>query len=204
MRKYELDKFPKLAVILTLSSLFLAVVAMSVSLLMPSYNENLGGLAIFVIVASVLVLAGLTTGRVILLKIINTILTVGLLVTSFVLAIAKFSDRDVILFAISLLMLVASILELIYFLTMKNPRINQMYFYTGICFTALVAAYGIAYIALDLFEVFQYNMEPHISNYFLLVSTATVSILPVVNHRSLKVVEENDEKPQEEVKEDNQ
>lgn len=198
MTKYEIRKFPKVAVILTLAGLFLAVIAMAISLIIK--DNSLGGLAIFAIVASVLVLAGLTTGKVLLLKIISTILTVGLLITSFILAIVKFSNQEVVLFAVSILMLVASILELIYFLTNKNPRINQMYIYTGSIFSVLVLAYSIYYAANDIYEVVNYGVQANISNYFLLLSFAAVSYLPVATHRSIEKVEEEpkqEEKPQE-------
>ena len=198
MRKYELNKFPKLAIIMTIVGLFLAVVAMSVSLMFPKY-DSLGGLAILEIVATVLVLAGLTTAKVVLLRVINTILTVGLLITSFVLAIVKFSTQDVFLFAASILMLVASILTLIYFLTMRNPRIEKMYVYAGTAFSILATVYALE----DLYSVFQYDLPGHYSTYFLLFAFAVVSFLPIATHRSLDVIEE-DEKPQEEVAEDNQ
>ena len=195
MRKYEMNKFPKLAVIMTIVGLFLAVVAMSISLMFPSV-DNLGGLAILEIVATVLVLAGLTTAKVVLLRVINTILTVCLLITSFVLAVVKFSNRDVFLFAASILMLVASILALIYFLTMKNPRITKMYLYAGTAFSILTAAYAIIYVVEDLIEVIQYGVEGHFGTYFLLLAFAVVSFLPVATHRSLDVIDEPDEPAQ--------
>lgn len=198
MRKYELNGFPRLAIIMTILGLFLAVVAMSVSLIVPD-SGNAGGLAIFEIVGAVLVLAGLTTGKVLLLRVINIILTVGILITSFVLAIVKFSDQDVFLFAISLLMLVASILGLIYFLTMKNERITKMFFYAATIFFALALIYGIVYVVEDVLSYNDYGTPIHFGNYFLIFGFAVVSFLPMANHRSLTVIETPDE-PQEEEK----
>ena len=203
MRKYELNKFPKLAIIMTIVGLFLAVVAMSVSLMFPKY-DSLGGLAILEIVATVLVLAGLTTAKVVLLRVINTILTVGLLITSFVLAIVKFSTQDVFLFAASILMLVASILTLIYFLTMRNPRIEKMYVYAGTAFSILATVYALIYVGEDLYSVFQYDLPGHYSTYFLLFAFAVVSFLPIATHRSLDVVDDEDQPAQEVTAENNQ
>ena len=119
--KYEFKKFPVAAVTLTIISLVLAVLATSISITATDSgfhgDYHLGGLAIIEVVAAVLFLAGLTTGKGGLVKVISIILTVALVITSFVLAIVKLTDHDVLYFSISLMMLISSVLELIYFLS---------------------------------------------------------------------------------------
>ena len=119
--KYEFNKFPVAAVTLTIIGLVLAVLATSLSI---TVNDNglyegyhLGGLAVIEVVAAVLFLAGLTTGKGGLVKVISIILTVGLVVTSFVLTIVKLSNHDPLYYSITLMMLIASALELVYFLS---------------------------------------------------------------------------------------
>lgn len=211
MRKYEFKKFPLLATILTVVGLILSVISVSIALMSDTYVGGYATLAILEIVAAVLVLAGLTTGRVVLLRVISIITMVSLIITAFVLALAKFADKNVFLFALSLLMLIASILELIYYLTLRNERIGKMYFVAGLCFTALVAIYGIYYIVDDVIEIINYALPGHYHLYFLIFAFAFVSVLPpIVDHSLAKkeettVVEENkddsetpEEEPQEE------
>lgn len=201
MTKYEFKKFPLLAVILTLVGLVLSVIAISVSLIVRFSDGGIAALALLEIIAAVLVLAGLTTGRVILLRVISIILTVSLLITSFVLTIVKFSDRDVFLFAIALLMLIASVLELIYFLTLKNPRIKLLYFISGLCFSGLVFLYGLVYVGIDVYEAVTLSLETHYNYYFLLFGFSAISALPVAIYNSLTKKEEAEEPQVEQIEE---
>ncbi len=198
--KYEFKKFPVAAVTLTIISLVLAVLATSISI---TVNDNgfydsyhLGGLAIIEVVAAVLFLAGLTTGKGGLVKVISIILTVALVIASFVLAIVKLVDHDVLYFSITLMMLIASVLELIYFLSERfNSRISKLYLVTSIIFCALVAIYGIIYTTIDLVDFVQYNYPVHIDNYLLLFGFAVIASLPVVSYYSL-AKEDKKEKPE--------
>ena len=76
MARYEMKKFPILATVLTLLSLFIAVIAISISLMNDIYDAIMT-LGLLVVVGSVLVLAGLTTARVMLLRIISIIISHG-------------------------------------------------------------------------------------------------------------------------------
>ena len=185
MSKYEFKKFPLLAVILTLIGLVLSVATISVSLTFRNSNGGIAALALIEIVAAVLVLAGLTTGRIGLLRVISIILTVSLLLTAFILTINKFSDRDVFLFGISLLMLITSVLELIYFLTLRNPRIKKLYLVSGLCFSALVFVYGLVYMGFDIYEHVTLGLTLHYNYYFLIFGFSVISVLPVAIHNSL-------------------
>lgn len=194
MSKYEFKKFPLLAVILTLVGLVLSVITISVSLTFRNSDGGIAALALIEIIAAVLVLAGLTTGRVGLLRVISIILTVVLLLTAFILTINKFTDRDVFLFGISLLMLITSVLELIYFLTLRNPRIKKLYLISGCCFSALVFVYGLVYMGFDIYEHVSLGLTLHYNYYFLIFAFSAVSSLPVAIYNSLSKKEA--EKPQ--------
>lgn len=198
--KYEFNKFPVAAITLTIIGLVLAVLATSLSITANdsgfSDSYHLGGLAVIEVVAAVLFLAGLTTGKGGLVKVISIILTVGLVVTSFVLAIVKLSNHDVIYFSVTLMMLIASVLELIYFLSVKdNGRIGKLYLVTSITFCCLVALYGIIYTAMDLADFIQYNYPVHVDNYLLLFGLAIIAALPFVSYNSL-AVEEKEANPE--------
>lgn len=203
MRKYEFKKFPALATFLTIAGLILSVISISLALMSDYYVGGYATLAIMAIIGAVLFLAGITTGRVVLLRVVSIIVMVANIITSFVLALVKFGEKDVALFAISLLMLIASILELIYFLTMKNERISKMYFYAGLSFSALAALYGLVFIVNDIIEVIEYVLPGHYHVYFLVFAFALVSVLPPIIQHSLTLVEvpEVVEAPQEETKE---
>ena len=146
--------------------------------------------------AAVLVLAGLTTGKVGLVRVISIILSVGTVITSFVLAIVKFNESNALYFTISLLMLIASVLSLIYFLCMRNnKRIIMMHIISSICFASLVLLYCVLYMSFDMMEA----ESLHIDNYFLLLSFALITILPFVARLNLVVKEVPDEEPEEEI-----
>ena len=194
--KYKFKKFPVAAVTLTIISLVLAVLATSISITATDSgfhgDYHLGGLAIIEVVAAVLFLAGLTTGKGGLVKVISIILTVALVITSFVLAIVKLTDHDVLYFSISLMMLISSVLELIYFLSVKGDgRISKLYMVASITFCGLVALYGIVYTTIDLIDLAQYNYPVQIDNYLLLFGLAFIASLPVVSYASLAKEEEN-------------
>lgn len=198
--KYEFNKFPVAAVTLTIIGLVLAVLATSLSI---TVNDNglyegyhLGGLAVIEVVAAVLFLAGLTTGKGGLVKVISVILTVGLVVTSFVLTIVKLSNHDPLYYSITLMMLIASALELVYFLSLKdNGRIAKLYLVTSITFCSLVALYGIIYTTMDLIDFVQYNYPVHVDNYLLIFGLAVIAALPFVSYHSL-VKEEKEAQPE--------
>lgn len=200
--KYEFNKFPAAAVTLTIIGLVLAVLATSISITTTDngfYDSyHLGGLAIIEVVAAVLFLAGLTTGKGGLVKVISIILTVGIVITSFVLAIVKLTNHDVMYFSISLMMLIASVLELIYFLSVKgNGRIAKLYLVASITFCGLVALYAIIYTSMDLADFAQFNYPVHVDNYLLLFGLAVISALPFVSYASLsKEEEEAEENPE--------
>ena len=199
MRRYEYEKFPVAAVVTTVLGLLFAVLATSISLLANNTftdYRHFGGLAIIEVVAAVLVLAGLTTGKVGLVRVISIILSVGTVITSFVLAIVKFNESNALYFTISLLMLIASVLSLIYFLCMRNnKRIIMMHIISSICFASLVLLYCVLYMSFDMMEA----ESLHIDNYFLLLSFALITILPFVARLNLVVKEVPDEEPEEEI-----
>ena len=194
--KYEFNKFPVAAVTLTIIGLVLAVLATSLSITVNDNGYHLGGLAVIEVVAAVLFLAGLTTGKGGLVKVISVILTVGLVVTSFVLTIVKLSNHDPLYYSITLMMLIASALELVYFLSLKdNGRIAKLYLVTSITFCSLVALYGIIYTTMDLIDFVQYNYPVHVDNYLLIFGLAVIAALPFVSYHSL-VKEEKEAQPE--------
>lgn len=183
MTTFEFKKFPVLATVLTILSLFCAVIAISISLINIEYASGVP-LALLEVVGAVLFLAGLTTGKVRLLKVISVISVICELTASFVLAISKYSSRDVFLFGISLLMLITSVLVLVYFLTMaKNERIVKLYNITSIVMTSLIALYLIVYVVISLVEA---NIYPQF--YPILVSFGLISILPMIINLSIEKV----------------
>ena len=199
MVKYEFKKFPLLAVVFTIVGLLLGVAAISVSLVVKPNSGTVAFLALLEIVSAVLVLAGLTTGKVILLRVISIILHIAIVITAFVLTIVKFSDKDVFLFAVSLLMLITSVLELIYFLTFRNPRIKKMYFVSGYCFSALGVVYGIIYMITNIVEHAKVGLALTYNYYFLIYAFAFVSVLPVAIYRALVETEVDTSTPEVEV-----
>ena len=192
MTKYEFKKFPILATVLTIIGLFSAVLAISISLM--TYLDAIAGLALLEIVGTVLVLAGLTTGKVGLLRVISIIMTVSILIVSFALSIDKYNAHDVFLFAVSLLMLVGSVLSLVYFLTIKNQRIEKMYYVASIVMLTLVVVYAIIRCISNFSS----------SVCCLLVSYAAITVLPVSVYISLTKVEVPDEPLEEENQEEKQ
>lgn len=195
MTKYEFKKFPIIATVLTLLGLIAAVVAVTISLLNYNYDGTIA-LSLLEVVATVLVLAGLTTTKVGLSRVISIIITVCLLIVSFILAIDKYSLRDVYLFGIALFMLIASVLGLVYFLASKNPRIEKLFFITSIVMTSLVVVYTIVFIVANVSNHANVGTDLAPQTYAILISYAFITILPAIIHRSMdkvEVVEEDDD-----------
>ena len=122
-----------------------------------------------------------------------------MIIVSFVLAVVKVYSQDVALLAISLLMLVASVLGLIYYLTsFRNPRIGKMYIATGFVLGLLVVMYAVFYMTADMAAAAKssYDPNPTTENYFLLFSLAVISVIPAV----IKITTKDDDLA-EEVKE---
>lgn len=210
MIKYEIKKFPLLATILTILGLVAAVISITISLISTNY-DGFVSVALLEIVATVLIIAGLTTGKCTLLRVISIIITVCILIAAFVLAIAKYSMREVYLFGVALFMLIDSVLNLVYFLASKNKKIEKLFLITSVVFTALVALYSIIYIVQDVAN-FNDGVTTSINSqvYAILISFIFISVLPAIVYRSMEKTvievpeEEEVEEPAQEVVESDQ
>ena len=204
MIKYEIKKFPLVATILTVSGLVCAVVAIASSLLSDGFSW-IASLALIEIIATVLFLAGLTIGRVGLLRVISIIVTVSMLVTNFVLSIVEYNQKEVVLFSVALLMLVASVLELVYFIAIRNQKIRKMYAFTSYILSALAAVFAIYFLVNNIQNTPE-GASIQYQTFILLLSYVFITLLPVFVHNSMDMVEvenkpvEKLEEPQEENK----
>lgn len=208
--KNENKKFPVLATVLTFIGLFLAVICASTGIYLASYRTaGTTTLALLEIVISVLFIAGLTATRNVLLRVVSIMVTVSMVLVSFIVALVNLSGGNntntlmtSILFAISLLMLICAVLAMIYFFMSKSARIKAMYKITAYSFSALTFVYGIIYIIADFLYVDAYNgnhsasMQLGFNVYFLTFALAVISLIPVVAFKFL----EPEEKPKQEVK----
>ena len=196
--QYEFKKFPLLATLLAAACLLLAVVGITTSLI-DYYSYYTGPLiaGLFLIVAAVLIIAGLTTGRAVLLKIISIIICIAVITTSFCITIAEFGNHRVALFGIALLMLIASVLSFVYYLTVKTERIKKMFLVAGSILSGLAVAYAVTFMVVDLTKTlgqYDYYQYPY---YFILLSFAAVTSLPMVIFFSLAKKEEPKQEEQE-------
>ena len=204
MIKYEIKKFPLVATILTVIGLVCAVVAIASSLLSDGFSW-IASLALIEIIATVLFLAGLTIGRVGLLRVISIIVTVSMLVTNFVLSIVEYNQKEVVLFSVALLMLVASVLELVYFIAIRNQKIRKMYAFTSYILSALAAVFAIYFLVNNIQNTPE-GASIQYQTFILLLSYVFITLLPVFVHNSMDMVEvenkpvEKLEEPQEENK----
>ena len=196
MIKYEIKKFPLIATILTVLGLVCAVVAISTSLLSSGFSW-IASLALLDIIATVLFLAGLTIGRVGMLRVISVIVTVCLLITCFVLAITEYNMKEVFKFSISLLMLVASVLELVYFLAIRNQKIRKMYMVASYVLTGLILIFSLYFLINNIQGNTAEGLPVEYQTFILLLSFTFISVLPVAVHSSFEMSEV--EEPQEEM-----
>ena len=200
MIKYEFKKFPLVATILTILGLVCAVVAIASSLLSDGFGW-IASLALLEIIATVLILAGLTIGRVGMLRVISIIITVCLVITNFVLAIVEYDKREVFMFSIALLMLVASVLELVYFLAIRNEKIRKMYTVASFCLSALVLIFSI-YFIIKSGQGISEGLPIEYQTFILLLSYVFITLLPVTVHTSFNMIqvdEPKEEEPEQEV-----
>ena len=196
MIKYEIKKFPLIATILTVLGLVCAVVAISTSLLSSGFSW-IASLALLEIIATVLFLAGLTIGRVGMLRVISVIVTVCLLITCFVLAITEYNMKEVFKFSISLLMLVASVLKLVYFLAIRNQKIRKMYMVASYVLTGLILIFSLYFLINNIQGNTAEGLPVEYQTFILLLSFTFISVLPVAVHSSFEMSEV--EEPQEEM-----
>ena len=203
MNQFEFKKFPVLATVLAIVSLVLSVVAITSSLGINDYADGSLYLGLLLLVASVLFVAGLTTGRLTLLKVISIITSACVITANFFITIAKFEQRELVMFAFALLMLIASVLCFIYYLTMKNERIKKMYFIAGLALVGLTFVYFVLYVVRDI-GYFVTNQQTGLmySYYFVLLSYVIVASLPMVIQHSLSKKEPEEAPAQEEAKEE--
>ena len=194
MIKYEIKKFPLVATILTILGLVCAVVAIASSLLSDGFGW-IASLALLEIIATVLILAGLTIGRVGMLRVISIIITVCLVITNFVLAIVEYDKREVFMFSIALLMLVASVLELVYFLAIRNEKIRKMYTVASFCLSALVLIFSI-YFIIKSGQGISEGLPIEYQTFILCLSYTFITLLPVSVHASFNMVEVEEPKPE--------
>ena len=200
MIKYEFKKFPLVATILTILGLVCAVVAIASSLLSDGFGW-IASLALLEIIATVLILAGLTIGRVGMLRVISIIITVCLVITNFVLAIVEYDKREVFMFSIALLMLVASVLELVYFLAIRNEKIRKMYTVASFCLSALVLIFSI-YFIIKSGQGISEGLPIEYQTFILLLSYVFITLLPVTVHTSFNMIQVDEpvaEEPEQEV-----
>lgn len=201
MNQFEFKKFPILATVLAVVSLVLSVVAITSSLGINDYADGSLYLGLLLLVASVLFVAGLTTGRLTLLKVISIITSAGVITANFFITIAKFEQRELVMFAFALLMLIASVLCFIYYLTMKNERIKKMYFIASLALVGLTFVYTVLYVIRDIgLYATKQQVELMYSYYFVLLGYVIVTGLPMVIQHSLTKKEPEQEQPQEEAK----
>ena len=187
MIKYEFKKFPLVATILTILGLVCAVVAIASSLLSDGFGW-IASLALLEIIATVLILAGLTIGRVGMLRVISIIITVCLVITNFVLAIVEYDKREVFMFSVALLMLVASVLELVYFLAIRNEKIRKMYTVASFCLSALVLIFSI-YFIIKSGQGISEGLPIEYQTFILLLSYVFITLLPVTVHTSFNMIQ---------------
>ena len=198
MSKNENKKFPVIAIILSGVAVILAVLA--ISFCATARNPgNLASVGVLELVGSVLFLAALTTGKNVFSKVVSIILLVANIIVSFVLVVTKIYTQDVALLAVSLLMLVASVLSLIYYLTsFRNKRIAKMFIATAFILAVLIFIYAAFYISGDLHAVevapAQLEREPLTDNYFLIFGLGVLATIPP----TLRLTVKDDEEPQEE------
>ena len=202
MNQLEFKKFPVLATVLAVISLVLSVVAITWSLGSAFFFEGSLYLGLLLLVASVLFVAGLTTGRIMLLRVISIITSSGVIVANFFITIAKYGIGEKWLFAFALLMLIASVLCFVYYLSMKSERIKKMYYIATLALVGLTFVYTVLYIIRDLGMYFSMQQEEIMfAYYFVLLGYVVIVSLPMVIYYSLSKKEQQEEAPKEESKE---
>ena len=198
-QQYEFKKFPILATVLAAVCLLLSVIGVTASLADYDYyytGPMIAGLCL--IIVAVLMIAGLTTGRPLLLKVISIIVFIAVMTTNFGITIGEFGEHRVALFGIALLMLIVSVLSFVYFVTVKTPRIRMMFLVASSILAGITLVYAITFTITDLtrtlgaYDVYEY---PY---YFILTGYAIVTSLPMVVYFSLSKKEEPQEEPQQE------
>ena len=199
-QQYEFKKFPILATVLAAVCLLLSVIGVTASLADYNYyytGPMIAGLCL--IIVAVLMIAGLTTGRPLLLKVISIIVFIAVMTTNFGITIGEFGEHRVVLFGIALLMLIVSVLSFVYFVTVKTPRIRMLSLVTSSILAGITLVYAITFTITDLTRTLgQYDAYEY-PYYFILVGYAIVTSLPMVVYFSLSKKEEpKEEQPKEE------
>ena len=195
-QQYEFKKFPILATVLAAVCLLLSVIGVTASL--ADYNYYYTGPMIsglLLIIVAVLVIAGLTTGRPLLLKVISIIICIAVITTNFGITIGEFGEHRVVLFGIALLMLIVSVLSFVYFVTVKTDRIRMLFLVTASILGGLALIYAITFTIVDLTKTLGEYDYYEIPYYFILTGYAVATVLPMVVFFSLSKKEQPQEEP---------
>ena len=201
MSQFEFKKFPIAATILTVVGLLLAVISIT-SALMLREDYYFGGpifLGLLLLVANVLFLAGITTGKINLLRVISIVSYVGIIIANFALTIAKYGARETELFTFAILMLITCILSYVYFLAGKSKRIRTMFIVAIGVLVTLTVAYAISYIMRDVNDHSSSGDTLMTPYYLILFSYAILPSIPLAIRCSLSKKEQTEEFAEEEV-----
>lgn len=181
MRCFLTKNYSITAIAIAILALFFASIAAIISLINASFLDFIGNLALLEIIFGVLVLAVLTTGKPVMTKIITIIISSGTILAVFTIGISAYTQRDVIFFAIAIIMVISSVLSLIYSLSAKETRLKKFFIAANSVLTASIILYTIAFIIEDTIKSNNYNL----SYYFILFSFACLSILPLISFLSV-------------------
>ena len=100
-------------------------------------------------------------------------------------------------------MLVASVLELVYFLAIRNEKIRKMYTVTSFILSALVLVFSVYFLVKSAQGAGEAPVE--YQTFIMLLSYCFITLLPVTVHLSFNMiqVEEPVEQEEQEVVEEN-
>ena len=195
MSQFEFKKFPIAATILSIITLLLAVISITSALVLRE-DYYFGGpifLGLLLLVASVLFIAGITTGKINLLRVISIVTFIGIIIANFSLTIAKYTSREVELFTFAILMLITCILSYIYFLAGKSKRIRMMFIVAIGVLVTLTVAYTVSYIMRDMNRAEAEHSQLMAPYYLILFSYSILPSIPLAIRCSLSKKEPQEE-----------
>lgn len=181
--------FSLLGIAFSIFALIFAAISEKVLKTMPGAYP----LGFLVLVVSVLFLAAITTKKDKMTKILSIILSCLMVFVNLILAIVQyaklisFSDSPMetassfIYFSISILMLVASVFGLIYFISsFKSENSYRFLKISIIVLSSLVLAYFIAYLVFTIYNGVVLNLYAKVDTLLVLASYSIISTFPLL------------------------
>ena len=193
MKKYNIQKISIKAIIVCMVALFLAVTSIVVEIMAVHFNKTSTGfysLAMVEIVSFVLLIAILSTKRSGFFRILNLIFTIVTALVFFISSLVEFSEfvnsfnwMDAVYLVLSLICLIASTLNFIYFLIAKGEETNRLEWLSNFVLVVVIGLFALSVFSKETVQsILSKNHFPELHIGLILLNLAFLHLVRLLNN----------------------